>query len=29
MKAAFSFDFLNEEGERRIFWKGKIYAKVK
>lgn len=29
MKAAFSFDFINEEGERRIFWKGKIYAKVK
>ena len=29
LKAEFDFDFKNAENEKRIFWKGKIYKKLK
>lgn len=29
LKAEFDFDFKNDENEKRIFWKGKIYRKLK
>lgn len=29
LKAAFSFDFVNEENEKRIFWTGRIYTRIK
>lgn len=29
LKAEFDFDFVNDENEKRVFWKGKIYARIK
>ena len=29
IKADFSFDFINDENEKRIYWQGKIYTKIK
>lgn len=29
LKAAFSFDFVNDENEKRIFWTGRIYSNIK
>lgn len=29
LKAAFSFDFINDENDKRIFWNGKICTRIK
>ena len=29
LKAAFSFDFVNDENSKRIFWNGKVYTRIK
>lgn len=28
LKASFSFDFINDENDKRIFWEGKIFARI-
>jgi hypothetical protein len=29
LKAEFDFDFVNDENEKIVFWKGKIYTRIK
>ncbi len=29
LKAEFSFDFINDENSKRVFWNGKLYTKIK
>ena len=29
LKAEFSFDFINDENDKRIFWNGKVYTTIK
>ncbi|RYE39395.1 MAG: hypothetical protein EOP48_25835 [Sphingobacteriales bacterium] len=29
LKAEFDFDFVNDENEKKVFWKGKIYTRIK
>jgi len=29
LKAEFDFEFLNDENDKKVFWKGKIYTRIK
>lgn len=29
LKAEFDFDFLNDENDKKVFWKGKIYTRIR